>query len=149
MGSKNGLKELAEHVRLLSKIYPKSIERFAIQETEILKDEIVKRTPVDTGRLRAGFHSERPTHDGNSWKIKVTNNVEYAEYVEYGHRWVKRGFKSIKLADYNPETDKTGFTKGRFMARDGLKATREGQQKRYSGFVQKIFERVIKGKTGK
>lgn len=146
--SKNCIAALAKRFKVLSKIYSKSMERFAMQETEILKDEIVKRTPVDTGRLRGGFHSLPATYDGKTWHIAVSNNVEYAEQVEYGHRWVKRGWLNIKLEDYNPETDRAGFTKGRFMARDGLKATLDGQKARYSAFVQKILDKVGKGSTG-
>ena len=138
--SKNGWKKLPKIMQFCEMKYPEVMNRFAIKETETLKENIVKRTPVDTGRLRAGFHSVQPEYDGKKWVLAISNNVEYAEFVEYGHRWVRRGFKSIKLEDYNPETDKTGFTKGRFMARDGLKETKDGMQSRYRSHIEAFFK---------
>ena len=57
---------------------------------------VVQRTPADTGTLRrawtAGTSSERyansvqVNHSGNVYEIAITNPMEYASYVEYGHR---------------------------------------------------------------
>jgi hypothetical protein len=60
---------------------------------------VVKRaTPKDTGTLRRGWTSGKDISEqaaassipvkrfGRSYSITVENNVEYAEYVEYGHR---------------------------------------------------------------
>lgn len=57
---------------------------------------VVQRTPADTGTLRrawtAGTSSEgyansvQVNHSGNVYEISITNPMEYASYVEYGHR---------------------------------------------------------------
>lgn len=58
---------------------------------------VTKRTPVDTGNLRRNWagrasssnpdnYSMQVHHVGNKYWITVTNNTEYASYVEYGHR---------------------------------------------------------------
>lgn len=57
---------------------------------------VVQRTPADTGTLRrawtAGTSSERyansvqVNHSGNVYEIAITNPMEYASYVECGHR---------------------------------------------------------------
>ena len=57
---------------------------------------VVQRTPADTGTLRrawtAGTSSEgyansvQDNHFGNVYEIAITNPMEYASYVEYGHR---------------------------------------------------------------
>ncbi len=57
---------------------------------------VVQRTPADTGTLRrawtAGTSSEgyansvQVNHSGNVYEIAITNPMEYASYVEYGHR---------------------------------------------------------------
>lgn len=57
---------------------------------------VVQRTPADTGTLRrawtAGTSSEgyansvQVNHFGNVYEIAITNPMEYASYVEYGHR---------------------------------------------------------------
>ena len=57
-----------------------------------------KRTPVDTGTLRRGWTIGEITHSGGYYKVEVINPVEYASYVEYGHRtaggkgWVEGQF---------------------------------------------------------
>jgi len=46
-----------------------------------LAAEAADNTPVRTGRLRNGWRSQRDGHDG-----RVSNDVEYARFVEYGTR---------------------------------------------------------------
>ncbi len=80
---------------------------------------VIKRTPVGDypkstgkkgGTLRRGWTGKKPPatdyvnsltvhHFGNSYVIEIVNPVEYASYVEYGHR----------------TTNHKGWVKGRFM----------------------------------
>ena len=66
---------------------------------------IVKRaTPKDTGTLRRGWTGGKDTSEtacasaspvrrnGQTYTITVENNVEYASYVEYGHRTRGSGY---------------------------------------------------------
>lgn len=46
------------------------------------------RTPVDTGNLKRAWTVSSITRTGNCYKVIVSNNLEYAAYVEYGHRTV-------------------------------------------------------------
>ncbi|MDF7683410.1 HK97 gp10 family phage protein [Lactobacillus sp. ESL0679] len=43
-------------------------------------------TPVDTGNLRRSWTVAGPHYDGMSWSMKLSNNTEYASFVENGHR---------------------------------------------------------------
>ena len=67
--------------------------------------KVVKKTPVGVykdkvgGNLRRGWSiDETVTKEGTAYKISVVNLVEYASYVEYGHRtanhrgWVEGQF---------------------------------------------------------
>ena len=45
-----------------------------------LKTRVVEQTPVDTGRLRGAWMLEQV----DSETMRLLNNVEYAEAVEYG-----------------------------------------------------------------
>ncbi len=67
--------------------------------------KVVKKTPVGVykdkvgGNLRRGWSiDETVTKEGAVYKISVVNPVEYASYVEYGHRtanhrgWVEGQF---------------------------------------------------------
>lgn len=136
----NGLSKLKKLAELQAKQFPAVKMKFMVDTTGELVKAISARTPVDTGRLRAGFHAQNPKFDGGVYVISCTNNVEYAEFVEYGHRWVKRGFANVKLEDYNPETDKTGFTKGKHMAELGAEDTVKGLQARWDKHIQKWMD---------
>lgn len=45
-----------------------------------------KRTPVDTGQLRENWDTSEVVKRGFNYTVDVINPVEYAEYVEFGHR---------------------------------------------------------------
>lgn len=52
--------------------------------------KVVKRTPVDTGELRQGWFDKKNPSDvvvnGYTYSTKISNSVEHASYVEFGHR---------------------------------------------------------------
>lgn len=65
----------------------------------------IRRTPVDQGTLRRGWTIGKVEKNENVYEIEVINPVEYANYVEYGHRtrnhkgWVKGKFMMTFSAD--------------------------------------------------
>lgn len=79
--------------------------RVAKEVASRLLRKVVKKTPVGVykdkvgGNLRRGWSiDEAVTKEGAVYKISVINPVEYASYVEYGHRtanhrgWVEGQF---------------------------------------------------------
>lgn len=79
--------------------------RVAKEVASRLLRKVVKKTPVGVykdkvgGNLRRGWSiDETVTKEGTVYKISVINPVEYASYVEYGHRtanhrgWVEGQF---------------------------------------------------------
>ena len=104
----SGLEELKK--RLESYDYEKFIESCAKEIASRLLRKVIKRTPVGVyplesgkkgGTLRRGWtktNDIQVQHVGDSYVINITNPVEYASYVEYGHRtrnhegWVKGQF---------------------------------------------------------
>ena len=64
---------------------------------------VTDATPVKTGRLQNGwtggvkqdpeaYGRRLPVKQSNdAYSVEVTNNVKYAEYVEYGHRVMRKG----------------------------------------------------------
>ena len=86
--------------------------------------KVIKRTPSETGELRRGWtggtkqgatqyaNSLNIHKVGNTYRIDITNPVEYASYVEYGHRtkdhqgWVQGKFMlTISEAELNNASD--------------------------------------------
>ena len=139
--SKNALKKLSKIMELQKKQYPDVAERFFTNESGKLVENIVRLTPVDTGRLRGAWRLNPVKKEDGAWVLSCSNNVEYAMFVEYGHRWVRRGWQSIKLENYNPKTDKTGFTKPRFMARDGVEKTNKELQSDWAHHIENWLKR--------
>lgn len=48
--------------------------------------QLKTNTPVDTGNLRRGWVSEGSSYGAGGWQVKLANHVEYAYFVENGHR---------------------------------------------------------------
>ncbi len=86
--------------------------------------KVVKRTPSETGELRRGWtagtkqsatdyaNSLNIKKVGNAYLVDIINPVEYASYVEYGHRttnhqgWVQGKFMlTISEAELNNVSD--------------------------------------------
>ena len=98
---------------------------------------VIKRTPVDTGYLRHGWtggenksakaYAEgcKVYKNGDNYTIIVENPVEYAPYVEFGHR--TRGGK--------------GWVAGQFM----LTISEEELERIAPGILQRKLETFLQG----
>lgn len=88
---------------------------------------IVKRyTPVDTGDLRKAWEYDI-LKKGDSYIIIISNNMDYASYVESGHRIVANGVT-------------IGWQEGRFM----LKMTEEALDKHAPIIWEKEIEKGLR-----
>ena len=86
--------------------------------------KVIKRTPSDSGTLRRGWTGGQSQNAsayanslniikmGNKYRIDITNPIEYASYVEYGHRtsnhqgWVNGHFMlTISEQELNSMSD--------------------------------------------
>ncbi len=137
MASKNSniFKLEKKRIDLMKKQFPQVKQRFFVTESKELLAAIVARTPVDTGRLRAAWRSAPVRFDGGIWVISCSNSVEYAKYVEFGHRWIRGSHSFKRLEDFNPETDKAGFTNGVFMAYHGVEERKKDINSRWKNYV--------------
>lgn len=72
-----GSKELERALANVAKNFPRERDLFLRQEAELLKGRAKLKTPVDSGRLRAGFESTDVEGD----EVTVYNNTEYAAHV--------------------------------------------------------------------
>ena len=109
------VKKLKENLEEVQKKNDGYIEACAKELAARLLAKVIKRPPVGVysdghngGTLRKGWtggtnaaafaKSAVVKKEGNTYTIEITNPVEYAEYVEYGHRtrnhkgWVKGKF---------------------------------------------------------
>ncbi|GBF01697.1 HK97 gp10 family phage protein [Lactiplantibacillus paraplantarum] len=81
-------KEFAKKVQteanaeILKSQLEESVKRVGAQ---ILKG-VKAKTPVDTGTLRRGWELKGPTVSASVITLTALNNIEYAQYIEMGHR---------------------------------------------------------------
>ena len=118
-----GLKELQKELNNLQQNTDEMLESCAKELAARLLRLVVKRTPVGDysgasytcasgeqhkghkvpgktgGTLRRGWTIGEIRKEGNVYKVDIINPVEYASYVEYGHR----------------TADHSGWVKGHFM----------------------------------
>lgn len=112
------LKKLADNVKALNDGVANEFTKEIANEIAMrLLRRIKQKTPVGQyndgrvgGTLRNGWVIGQITQKGNSYTIEIINPVEYASYVEYGHRQTPGRFVPAigkKL--------KKSWVKGRFM----------------------------------
>lgn len=78
---------LGKFKRITDEIFMEAVYEVA---TRVI-DAVVKNTPVDTGKLRDSWDADDIKKKGNVYEIEISNNLEYAPFVEYGHRIVING----------------------------------------------------------
>ena len=72
--------------------------------------KVILRTPTDTGQLKNSWKVEKVTKEGTTYKVTIINSMNYAAYVEFGHRQeVGRFVPAIKKRLVKP------WVKGKFM----------------------------------
>lgn len=77
-------KEVTARILAMAKGMPERIGRALYRETLIESLEVVRRTPVDTGRLRSTIRVIGPIYSGNRITCYIVaggNGVEYAIFV--------------------------------------------------------------------
>lgn len=80
------MRKLQKQLETLQNNTPQILESVARELAQRLYAKVVKRTPVVSGNLRHGWKIESITQNGGNYVIEIINPVEYASYVEYGHR---------------------------------------------------------------
>lgn len=81
------IKEVAENLKDLQTQL--LIEQITNDVAARLLRKVIKRTPVDHGTLRQAWNANigaKAEKKGNGYEVTITNSMEYASYVEFGHR---------------------------------------------------------------
>lgn len=119
-----GLDLTLEKMRKLPAIFDEELTKAMNDEGLSWRDDVRSNTPVDNGDLRKSWVFEGVTKSGFIFEMELANNLEYALYVELGHRqepgrYVPAIGKRLK-ADYVP---------GSYMLRDGTNRLEEALPK--------------------
>lgn len=121
-------KELKNLGRRLEQLEKADLDKFCTQAAKDLAgrllNKVVKLTPVVYGTLRDAWAVMPVGHRGTHYTVVVLNNLQYASYVEYGHRqqpgrFIPGHWESDRFV-YDPDAEggmvlKKNWTPGRYM----------------------------------
>ena len=103
--------ELSSMLDDIAEIDKKVLNKAMIKGIRVVKEQ----TPVDTGHLQRNWHFTRPKNVCNGVESELYNNVEYAVYVNYGHRIVRkkdqRAQRKIRVKKHQKAKRKIGMGK--------------------------------------
>ena len=83
-------KKMCNNVARSSKTLNQFLEDFLVGEALEALELTKKRTPVDTGKLRAAWKLAKTERTLNSIKIFLVNDVAYASFMETGFTYEKQ-----------------------------------------------------------
>lgn len=90
----------------LSNEFETFLKQFLIKQALDVLAKTKRNSPVDTGLLRNSWTIGEVVRDGDTLKVTISNAVEYAKYVEYGHmdrshqKWINGQFMcSLSIID--------------------------------------------------
>ena len=112
----NGLDNFIKNINNIQSNFHSDLQNLVEKHGGILLRDTKMKTPVDTGQLRRSWELEK----GDLY-VKLYNNVEYAQFVEFGHR--TRGGKS--------------YVEGVYM----LKKTFEKTEEKFTNDLEKLLKK--------
>jgi hypothetical protein len=129
-------------VERMAKTFQKALDERVIERwiRELLLEmafraerKIKRRTPVDTGELRRNWRVGNVVRKGKAFEIDISNNTDYASFVEFGHRY---------------GIDLTKWKEGRFMMTISMKEI----ERQLPKFIEKkqveLLEQLMSGRKG-
>lgn len=123
MGFSINYKELSSYlvsITSMQKEFNEFLKKFLLEMAERILARVKRkdRTPVDTGELRRSWELGEVQGEGQNISVEILNGMEYATYVEYGHRIVVNG-------------SEVGWYEGRFMLKISIDEVRKQMPLRY------------------
>jgi hypothetical protein len=104
----------------------RAIEDALSKSGQVALNKVKRLTPKKTGNLKRNWQLSNIKRKGKSFTIELSNNTEYAPFIEYGHRVVIHG-KTV------------GYRRGNFM----LKKTVDAVQKTFYKNAGQALEEAL------
>lgn len=130
--------QLEELAKSFDRFARQDIDRICIECAEEIALRLLRkvklRTPVDSGRLRDSWRIEGVNKSGGEYVVEIINSLEYASYVENGHRQ--------ELGRFVPAIGKRlvkSYVPGKYM----LRISEQEVQKEADKLVQNRIEKAL------
>lgn len=124
------LKQLQKQLQRYADI---DVDAFARQVVNELGNRLLaktkKKTPVDSGHLRRNWFISKVVKKGDWYELEVYNNVDYAPFVENGHRIVGKNGATL------------GWKEGKFM----LRLSVQELERMLPALLEKRTQELLKG----
>ena len=79
------LEKYLSSFKTMTEDFNEFLRNFIYKEAERVIAKTKRRTPVDTGALKAAWDIESIVVNGDTIEAIIVNPMEYATFVEYGH----------------------------------------------------------------
>lgn len=129
--------------------FPKKKAYLLMRLGRIYQAEVKKNTPVDTGRLKASIYVSEVM---NFSSVFVGTNVEYAQFVEEGHKqhrrfvpgyWRKKGgFQYVPYYEGGGMMLSERWVQGSYMFRKGLLKAKPKFEREIKEFMRIIGDEL-------
>jgi len=147
-----GLEEVSDTMKMISKVYPKEIKKFMQREGSKLKNKTAKTAKSSTlGKITGNY--EKGIKRGKYYKyagngadsIRVYSGAPHAHLIEYGHEIVRSGGGKMKREKRKEKYGTGKYTRAFHLfgrAADEFESTYETDCEK---FALKIIEPLNKG----
>ncbi len=98
----------------------------------------------DSPHLKNKWKISSTGYSGKKFYIEIINPLEYASFVESGHR-TRAKKKSNKLKSTVSRVTGVRWVEGQFMARDGIKMAMPYMDKRLNEGLEKAIRKIMEG----
>lgn len=119
-----GLDDSLKKLKDLPQIFDEELSKAMNDEGLDWRDDVRANTPVDTGDLRRSWVFAGVEKSGFIFEMDLSNNLEYADYVEYGHRQ-----EPGRFVPAIGKRLKANYVSGYYMLRDGTNRLEESLPK--------------------
>ncbi len=90
----DGLSKIEKQLgEMIEQKYPKEFRRLVLEIAYEIQKKAMEKTPKDTWRLHDGWEVGKIKKLGSEYVVEIVNNIDYAEFVEEGHRLRDGSFK--------------------------------------------------------
>lgn len=119
-----GLDDSLKKLKDLPQIFDEELSKAMNDEGLDWRDDVRANTPVDSGDLRRSWIFAGVEKSGFIFEMDLSNNLEYADYVEYGHRQ-----EPGRFVPAIGKRLKANYVSGYYMLRDGTNRLEESLPK--------------------
>lgn len=119
-----GLDDSLKKLKDLPRVFDEELSKAMNDEGLDWRDDVRANTPVDSGDLRRSWIFAGVEKSGFIFEMDLSNNMEYADYVEYGHRQ-----EPGRFVPAIGKRLKANYVSGYYMLRDGTNRLEESLPK--------------------